>query len=53
MFETNAALQNTGGDVWQWMAGLYERDAVMAIRREPIRERVPSARQAPAGQAEA
>jgi hypothetical protein len=34
MFETNAALQNSGGDVWQWIAGLYGRDAVMAIRRE-------------------
>ena len=34
MCETNAALQDSGGDVWQWMAGLYGRDAVMAIRRE-------------------
>jgi hypothetical protein len=34
MCETNAALEDSGGDVWQWMAGLYGRDAVMAIRRE-------------------
>ena len=54
MCATNAALQNNGGDVWQWMRGLYGRDAVMAIRREPIHERVLSARRAgPAGQAEA
>src|SRR5437867_2616440 len=49
MCETNAALQNGGGDGWQWMPGLYGRDAVMAIRREAIHERVPSARRPGAG----
>src|SRR5215510_15614983 len=34
MFVTNETLQRSGGDVWQWIAGLYGRDAVMAIRRE-------------------
>src|SRR5262249_39521488 len=34
MFETNAELQNVGHHVWEWAAGLYGRDAVMAIRRE-------------------
>jgi hypothetical protein len=34
MFQTNTALQDNGGDVWQWVAGLYGRDTVMAIRRE-------------------
>lgn len=34
MFDTNSALQSVGGDAWQWIAGLYGRDAVMAIRRE-------------------
>lgn len=38
MFETNAALQACGADVWQWVAGLYGRDAVMAIRRELDRQ---------------
>lgn len=54
MCATNAALQNNGGDVWEWIAGLYGRDAVMAIWREPIRERVRArGGRAPAGQAEA
>jgi hypothetical protein len=34
MFETNETLQTSGADLWQWIAGLYGRDAVMAIRRE-------------------
>jgi len=34
MFQANEALQNSGGDAWAWIAGLYRRDAVMAIRRE-------------------
>jgi len=34
MFQANEALQNSGGDAWAWIAGLYGRDAVMAIRRE-------------------
>ena len=34
MFQTNEALQRAKGDAWAWIAGLYGRDAVMAIRRE-------------------
>lgn len=34
MFATNEALQASGQHVRRWIAGLYGRDAVMAIRRE-------------------
>jgi len=34
MFETNEELRRTGDHVWWWLAGLYGRDAVMAVRRE-------------------
>lgn len=34
MFETNEELASTGHHVWQWIAGMYARDASMLIRRE-------------------
>jgi hypothetical protein len=34
MFQTNQRLGAVGGDAWQWLLGIYGRDAVMAIRRE-------------------
>lgn len=34
MFQTNRRLGASGGDVWEWLKGIYGRDAVMAIRRE-------------------
>jgi hypothetical protein len=34
MFETNAELRQSGDHLWQWIVGLYGRDAAMAIRRE-------------------
>ena len=34
MYQTNQQRGACGGDVWQWVMGIYGRDAVMAVRRE-------------------
>jgi len=39
MFETNQELASTGRHVWDWIAGMYLRDASMLIRRELDKQR--------------
>jgi hypothetical protein len=34
MFRTNQALNKIGGNVYQWLLGMWGRDAIMGIRRE-------------------
>jgi hypothetical protein len=34
MFRTNLELAESGRHLWQWLAGMYVRDAAMLIRRE-------------------
>lgn len=39
MFQTNQGLSQSGQHVWQWLAGMYVRDAAMLIRRELDKQR--------------
>ena len=34
MFRDNQALNKIGGDVYEWLTGMYGRDAIMGVRRE-------------------
>jgi len=34
MFRTNLELDDRGRHVWEWIAGMYARDAAMLVRRE-------------------
>jgi len=38
MYQNNAQLQQDGGFVYDWIAGVYGRDQVMAVRRELDRD---------------
>jgi hypothetical protein len=33
MFRTNLELDDRGRHVWEWIAGMYARDAAMLVRR--------------------